>query len=829
MSDRTVKNSQIFTEVQAELSTKLSSALEDLLPLIASDLDEFRENTRDADDKRTLLDASSALRLDSRKRINNFSQDLAENAGRTLVAGLLADADNRKPVLVDGKERSQKSLVEELTGSIRQLRAGDYAEFASLVRAISPKDWDDDDLNPLGARMLASSLASTFRDLTTSPSVNAAVRLSLSSRYTDAVLDVLAGCSSRMVRHRVKPAPVPRMDASVPERAGSERKPDGTRQAGGAAGRPEARRRRPDSESTAAFLEDHASGEQRARPEFSPEGATRVFTGVSADARRLGTSALAGLREDIRLRALPDNHPVRGMEDDALVFAHSVGEQPYSRGARQSYFREVRERLASTDAGRAQIGVVDVVAAMFDYIVDDKVLAKSTKPLFWRMQRPALVLSLLDPEYLGEGSHSLRRLLENFGMIANVFSDQFSESSELFERMEMVVRALEMVSSALQNRTAAMSARIEKTYGSAANNIGRLNKHVSRERHALEAIPNAGNRRDYSNRPARERERAVTDCVKTLLEERLSKREFPESVHEFLQNVWSRHMRTAVLRDGQESHEFKVTLQVVDDLLWSLNGSRHEKRERISGREFAGRIPPLVRLLTEGLHQTGAREVEHQHFFDDLLFIHLRRMKKRRRRAKRSRSAATALRSASESRRTRNHEDMPAHGRTTATLTDSASAERRLSDGERGDSGRVNRTKIDRADQAARPFGADTSDHRGDGGARHRFRPSSSSRRRRPFEPRTGGGMAELRRKNHRRLLDPQATVDGLRPGDWLELTVSSGEQRLYKVAWISEGRSTVLLVRSPGGKKRTLRMAELLARFVEGRAQAMESPGEVT
>src|SRR5690606_9957312 len=220
-------------------------------------------------------------------------------------------------------------------------------------------------------------------------------------------------------------------------------------------------------------------------------------------------------------------------------------------------------------------------------------------PLVWRLQQPTLSLALLDPGYLGDEPRSLRRLIEHLGAISSAFADEITRGSELHRRLETVVRAVEIVTSALQARSAVMAQQVQKEYARAARNVGQLVEHVVRERRSLEETPGRRNRRDYSRRPSREREKAVTEHLRTLLAERLDRHSAPESVREFVLNVWLRHMRTAALRNGEESAEFKVTLQVVDDLLWSLNGSA----ERRSRRELAKRIPPLIRLMTQGVRE----------------------------------------------------------------------------------------------------------------------------------------------------------------------------------------------------------------------------------
>jgi hypothetical protein len=273
---------------------------------------------------------------------------------------------------------------------------------------------------------------------------------------------------------------------------------------------------------------------------------------------------------------------------------------------------------------KGQLAAVDVVSALFDYVVDDKRLPESAKPLFWRLQQPSLALTLLDSSYLADEPRSLRRLIENFGAIVTAFPDDVSRGSELFRRLETVIRAVEIVASSLQTRSAVMSRQVDLEFGKAANSITQLIDRVVRERQALEQTPDRRNRRDFGRRPTRAQEQSVTEKLKKLIDERIGQHDVPESAREFVTQVWMRHLRTAVLRDGEDSQQYKVSLAVVDDLLWSLDNAKRSKTK------LATKIPPLIRLLTQGMREIGAKDDEYKPFFDEIFLMHLRKMQSSR-------------------------------------------------------------------------------------------------------------------------------------------------------------------------------------------------------
>lgn len=312
------------------------------------------------------------------------------------------------------------------------------------------------------------------------------------------------------------------------------------------------------------------------------------------------------------------------LEQDAVAFAHHVGVAPYSRLARQRFFESLRQRMLAAQAPAAQLAALDLVGAMFEYVVDDVRTPEAAKPLLWRLQQPTATLAALDAGYLGDDRRSVRRLVENVAAISVAYADDVTKGSELYRRLDTVVRAVEVVSHAFQARSTVLGDQVRREYERAAQGVAQLVTRVAKERHALESTPGRRNRRDFNRRPSREREQEVTRRLESALRERIARCAVPESVREFLLGVWLRHLRTALLRDGEDSPTYRLAMQVVDDLLWTLDTTG----PRQSRSQLASRIPPLIRVLTQGVTDIGARSDEFSAFLDELFVIHLRKMQK---------------------------------------------------------------------------------------------------------------------------------------------------------------------------------------------------------
>ena len=611
------QSSEHFVDLRAMLGARLRRIVADALVLIPGDLEAAGERASNPRDRHALYSAASLLRIDATERSGGVPASFDERVRRCLALAAIANPDERALALIDEDELDAQILAVELAGAVRANSGASYADYTRRVRAISRDGWSDDDFNPLGARTLASAAVVAFAGAASAPVAKAALRSLLRQHLAAPLAALITAANARMIHLGIEPAPGPavvkidrRADDSAAEPAAGEPRKAATREAAAPAP-PE-----PDS------AKDRSSaGAARAAARARPDPA--ALAGASASsAATLGTSALAREPSENWRSVLPMLRPVVEIERDAVEFARSIDQVPFGRGARSGYFGRVRDGLRAAGAAPAQLAVVDLVAGMFDYVIDESRTPEAARPLLWRLQQPAVALALLDAGYLGEEPRSLRRLVENIGAIATVYGDELTAGSELARRLETTIRAVEVVTSALQTRSSVIANQVDKEYSRAARNIEQLIERVMRERKVLESAPAGRNRRDYASRPSPEFEQQVTARIRTLLEERLGATDVPETAREFLMDVWLRHLRTAAMRDGEQSTEFQLAVGVVDELLWSL-GSRPQ---RVSKSELARKIPSLLRMLTKGTRDIGASEEEHKAFFDELFLIHLRKM-----------------------------------------------------------------------------------------------------------------------------------------------------------------------------------------------------------
>ena len=807
----------LFARARESFAEALSAAVTEALPVIADELDAVADRAIDGHDRQALLGAAQRLRRESATRVTQVADALARRATRCLELSRRTDqdADARALALIDDEELETQILAADLARAVRDQAGTVYPRYVGRVRQVIAGDWGDDDMNPLGARTLAGAAIASLAGIVDGARLRAALRQLALATLAAPIAEAIGRADRLLDEAGVQP---PSQSPELLLPAGESLPPQAppvTAEATAGESDPH----RIDEGGIAPTLPEHG-GRTPASPEAGEASATpppplpgvpgveRRGGGVprpvgialqaERDAATLGSSPLAGAPSGERLQVLPALQPVVEIERDAVAFAHAIGAMPYSRAARAEFFGNVRTRMREASAAPAQVAVVDLVSAMFDYVIDDRRLPEAAKPLVWRLQQPAVALALLDPAYLGDDPRSLRKLIEHFGAISTAFGEDIVRGSELYRRLETVVRAVEIVSSALQSRSAVMARQVEKEYSRAARSVGQLIDRVVRERRSLEETPGRRNRRDYASRPSRERERLVTEQLRALLEERLVRHRAPESVRDFVINVWLRHMRTAALRNGEESAEFRLSLQVVDDLLWSLDV--HD--ERRSRRELAQRIPPLIRLMTQGVREIGAKDEEFKSFFDELFLIHLRRMQRR----ERERGAST-----------RAGHDADAGPGTATTGVVPTLAQPLVETAIAPEDKPPPVTSSARPPVAATPPPLPSAPLPAP--ATMPAPVAQEGTERRLLEILDSLDLGDLPASPQRRALDPAQALAQIRRGDWVELVARDASSTYLKVAWINRRHTVALLVRHADRRAMSLRMEELRARFEQARA----------
>jgi len=232
---------------------------------------------------------------------------------------------------------------------------------------------------------------------------------------------------------------------------------------------------------------------------------------------------------------------------------------------------------------------IDVISMIFDYILDDKSLPDFIKVLIGRLQIPILKVAIIDREFFSRKSHPARQLLNDLAYAGVGWCDESEAAKDrLYEKMEAIVLC---ILHEFEDSVAIFQKLLDEFRG-----------FIEEEKKNFTA---AQEKISHEAREAEYRERIKVQVAETLAD-RLKDAELPEDVRDFLMTGWRRVMTDTSLHAVDHEDEQQRSLQVVDDLIWSLQPkSTPEERKRM-----VLVLPLMLDVLREGMSAVAFSDEE---------------------------------------------------------------------------------------------------------------------------------------------------------------------------------------------------------------------------
>ncbi|WP_220811595.1 DUF1631 domain-containing protein [Pseudomonas paralcaligenes] len=296
------------------------------------------------------------------------------------------------------------------------------------------------------------------------------------------------------------------------------------------------------------------------------------------------------------------------------LLSHIQQHLPTPSGAQVEDDFDLRNQLetllarASARSGKARVvgevdeDVINLVAMLFDFILDDRTLPDSLKALIGRLQIPMLKVAVLDKAFFSRGSHPARRLLNEIASAALGWSAQGDEQRDsLYQRIEQVVQRL------LNDFTD------DPTIFSDV--LAEFLAFTGDEKRRSELLE----QRTRDAEEGRAKAELARQQVEQALNSRLLGKTLPEVVVRLLQEGWSKVLQLTCLKHGAESAEWEAAMAVMDDLIWSVEP--HESAEdRLRLLEL---VPSLLKSLRDGLSSAAIDPFVTSEFFSQLEAVHV--------------------------------------------------------------------------------------------------------------------------------------------------------------------------------------------------------------
>jgi len=255
------------------------------------------------------------------------------------------------------------------------------------------------------------------------------------------------------------------------------------------------------------------------------------------------------------------------------------------------------DRQASVQSGDMTI---DIVAMLFDYILDDRNIPVPMRALLGRLQIPLVKVAMLERELFSRKSHPARQLLNALAATATGCDAQQGHEDPSYRKVEAIVQT---IVDEFETDTSLFKTLLDD-----------LESFRDTEQQQ------AGKRAGVSVKVMQERERLDSAKSTTMqeIEPRINDQNNLEFVHEFITTHWKNLLFITCARQGKNSDTWKQVVSTMDALIWSVKPKNtDEERQRLAAMQ-----PKLLNKLREGMERLSVAPTERDTFIARLVYTH---------------------------------------------------------------------------------------------------------------------------------------------------------------------------------------------------------------
>jgi hypothetical protein len=562
----------VLLQVRDKAAQQLKQGLQELFDNADDTLFEMADKSRSNVDHGIFFEAMRDLRLKRKNFERGFMEQLYEafaNLGNVERGELqLIPVVSYAAVPGASSDELEKAVaLEAMLGKVLRRDGLALAQLTARLNALLDKRLDDRD-NPLGPAMLCAFFLQAGRSLGVEIRVKLII-LKLFEKYVLSDADLLYGEANQLL---IATGVLPELKA-VP-----------SRRAVATADLPE------DTPPTTGHPADDSGQEVFAALQellTAVRGSVAPTLEASAETQPISTRDLLRL-----LSHLQQYVPAPEVEDDFDL--RNQLEQLLTRVSVKSGKSRVVED--------ADEDVINLIAMLFEFILDDSTVPESLKALIARLQIPMLKVAVLDKSFFSHANHPARRLLNEIAAAAMGWSrrDDYQRDS-LYVHIEQVVQRL-------LNDFVDDPAIFSQL-------LAEFTAFTHDERRRSELLE----QRTRDAEEGRARTEIARQRVAEALNLRLLGKVLPEFVVQFLQQAWSQVLLLACLKHGEHSPQWAAGLRTMDELIWSVGLSEDTE----AGRHLLEQLPELLKALRDGLSGAAFDPFITREFFTQLQTLHV--------------------------------------------------------------------------------------------------------------------------------------------------------------------------------------------------------------
>ena len=266
---------------------------------------------------------------------------------------------------------------------------------------------------------------------------------------------------------------------------------------------------------------------------------------------------------------------------------------------------ELKAAGVASGMGHMDAMTLDIVAMLFDYILDDRRIPDAMKALIGRLQIPVLKVAMLDKSFFSQKSHPARKLLDKLAEVSIGWNDSEGHQSGLYKKVDSLVQRI-------------LNEFSDKV-GIFAEALEDLNEFIVEEKQQTDQLTGV------SAQVIQQQEQAEVAAIMAHdeVQRRVQSQRLPQTIRNFLFGCWKSVLAAGYNKAGEESDVWNQDLETMDQLAWSI-APKKAPEER---KKLVGLLPGLLMRLQRGMTNAGVPDVDRDQFFADLVKYHAEAVK----------------------------------------------------------------------------------------------------------------------------------------------------------------------------------------------------------
>lgn len=262
--------------------------------------------------------------------------------------------------------------------------------------------------------------------------------------------------------------------------------------------------------------------------------------------------------------------------------------------------REIKASPIASGMGHVDAMTLDIVAMLFDYILDDRRIPDAMKALIGRLQIPVLKVAMLDKTFFSQKSHPARKLLDRLAEVSIGWNEGEGHQGGLYKKVDDLIQRV------LND--------FNDDVGIFAELMQDLEQYLVAEKKRTDELTG------FSARIVHHREQQ--EIARIMAHEEIRRRihtpMLPEVIGSFLIGCWEAVLAAGYAQAGEEGSPWNQSLETMDKLIWSVA----PKRVAEDRKQLVSLLPGLLKRLQDGMTQVSLPDAERDQFFARLVKCH---------------------------------------------------------------------------------------------------------------------------------------------------------------------------------------------------------------